>query len=98
MHLLKCTNRFDLVVNAYVTQPYHSHMSLNRIILERECTANKAFWSYFVVEPSRYRFAIDWFEMSGRRDIVKNFEKGGLQQIEPPAAKVRVSYSNMSAG
>ena len=32
MHLFKCTNRFDLVVNTYVTQPYHSHMSLNRIV------------------------------------------------------------------
>ena len=33
---------------------------------------------------------MDWFEMRGRRDIVKNFKTGDLQQIEPPTAKVRV--------
>ena len=73
-------------------------MSLNRIVLERECTVNNAFSTYLVVGPLRDRFAIDRFEMSGRRDKVKNFEKGGLQQIEPPTAKVRVSYYKMSAG
>ena len=41
---------------------------------------------------------MDWFEMSGRRDIVKNFKTGGLQQIEPPTANVRVSYYKMYAG
>ena len=40
---------------------------------------------------------MNWFEMNGRRDIVKNFKTGGLQQIEPPTAKVRVSYYKMSA-
>ena len=58
MHLFKCTN-------TYVTQPY-------RIVLQRECTANNAFPTDLVVGPSRDRFAIDSFEMSGRRDIVKN--------------------------
>ena len=85
MHLFKCANRFDLVVNTYITQPY-------RIVFSRECTANNAFPTDLVVGPSRDGFATDSFEMSDRRDIVKNFETCGLQQIKPPTAKVRVSY------
>ena len=46
------------------------------------CTAKTAFSTCLVIGPSRDRFAIDWFEMSGRRDVVKNFETGGLVQIE----------------
>ena len=36
--------------------------------------------------------------MNNKRDIVKTFETGSLQQIEPPTAKNRVSYYTMSAG
>ena len=72
MHLFKCTNRFDFVVNTYITQPY-------RIVLSRECTANNTFPTYLVVGTSRDWFATDSFEMSDRRDIVKNFETCGLQ-------------------
>ena len=57
-------------------------LSLNRITLYRQCTAKIAFSTYLVIVPSRDRFAIDWFEMSGRRDVVKNFETGGLVQID----------------
>ena len=64
------------------------HMSLNRITLLRQCTANTAFSTYLVIEGSRDRFARDWFEMSGRRDVVKNFETGGLLQIEQQAASL----------
>ena len=73
MHLFKYTNLFDLVVNTYVTQLYH---------LKRKRTAKTVFSTCLVIGPSRDRFAIDWFEMSGRRDVVKNFETGGLVQIE----------------
>ena len=43
---------------------------------------NTAFLIYFVIEPSCDKFTIDWFKMSGRRDVVKNFETGGVLQIE----------------
>ena len=51
-----------------------------------------------IIGPSRDKFAINWFKMSGRRDVVKNFETGGVLQIEPQTARVRVSYYSMSAG
>ena len=37
---------------------------------------------YLVIEPSRDGLVIDWFEMSGRRDVVKNFERGNVLQTE----------------
>ena len=74
MQLLKCTKRFDFVQNAFVIQPYHS--------LKEMYYCEYAFSTYLAIEPSRDWFAIDWFEMSGRRDLVKNFETGGLLQIE----------------
>ena len=43
---------------------------------------NTAFSTYLVIDPSRDRFAIDCFEMSGRYDVVKDFETGGLLQID----------------
>ena len=35
--------------------------------------------------------------MNGRRDVVKNFETGGVLQIEIQIARVRVSYYRMTA-
>ena len=40
----------------------------------------------------RDRFGIDWFEMTSRRDVVRNFETSGLMQIDQQTALVRVSY------
>ena len=56
------------------------------------------FLDIFGIGPSRDIFAIDWFEMSDRRDVVKNFEAGGLRQIEQQTARIRVSYDRMIAG
>ena len=74
------------------------HVSLNRITLKRQCTAKTAFSTYLVIESSRDRFAIDWFEMSGRRYEDKNFETNGPMQIELQTARVRISYYRMTAG
>ena len=56
-----------------VIQLYHL---LKAIYCERR------FSTYLVIEPSRDRFAIDWFEISGRRDVAKNFKADGVLQIE----------------
>ena len=45
------------------------------------------FSAYLVIGPSCDGFAIDWFEMSDGRDVVKNFETGGVLQIEQQAAR-----------
>ena len=74
------------------------NMSINRITLLRQCTANTTFSTYLVIGPSRDRFAIHWFETNGRRDVVKNFETSGLLQIELRTARVRVFYYRMIAG
>ena len=46
-----------------------------------------------VIGPSRDRFAIDWFEMSGRRDVVKDFEVGSLLPIEQQTGSLYVLFS-----
>ena len=52
------------------------------------------FWTYLVIEPSRDKFPIYWFEMSGRRDVAKNFETGGLLQIELPTTRSTLSLKS----
>ena len=112
MHLFKCTNTFDLVINVLknkcICLNAQIHMSLNRIIYIchstvsyrslKEYTANNTFPIDLVIGPSRDRFATDSFEMGDRRDVVKILETCGLQQIKPPTAKVQISYYKMSAG
>ena len=86
MHLFKCTNRFELVVNKYFTQPYHSSKAMY---------CKYRFFDVLLIEPSRDSFAIDWFEMSGRRDKVENLETDGMLQIEPQKVRVEISYYRM---
>ena len=55
------------ILTLHTRAPYYT---LNRITLLRQCTGNAAFLTYLVIGPSRDRFAIEWFEMSDRRDVV----------------------------
>ena len=54
------------------------------------------FFDILVIEPSRDRFAIDWFEMSGRRDAVENFKTSGVLQITQQTASLWILFSTFA--